>query len=177
MHASSAPRKGALHEFQQQLTQRMQQARREPAAAQSCMAVTTGARRWLFDLAHTAELLPLKELTSVPFTRDWYLGLISHRSQLTSVIDLEAFAGTSPAHWQTGDRLLVLSDTLPLRCAIRVMQVIGVVDRKRFVAVTDDTTLADWCPRSYTDADGLRWDWIDLPALMKTPAFLDIARR
>lgn len=177
MPASSAPRASTLHEFQQQLTQRMQQARSEFAAAQSCMAVSTGARHWLFDLAHTAELLPLPEITPVPFTRDWYLGLINHRSQLTGVIDLEAFAGASTAHRKTGERLLALSPTLPLRCAIRVVEVIGVVDRARFCAAPVDPVQPAWCPRSFIDTDGLRWDWVDLSALMNTPSFIDIARR
>ncbi len=177
MHASSASPSGTLREFQQQLTQRMQQAHREHAAAQSCMAISTGTRRWLFDLAHTTELLPLTDLTPVPFTRDWYLGLISHRSQLTGVIDLEAFAGASQAQWQTGDRLLALSHALSIRCAIRVVQVIGIVDRKRFIETPVDTLQVDWCPRAYVDTEGLHWHWVNLPALMNTPAFLDIARR
>jgi twitching motility protein PilI len=177
MRASSVSPSGTLHAFQQQLTQRMQQANRENAAAQSCMAVSTGQRRWLFDLAHTAELLPLTDLTPVPFTREWYLGLISHRSQLTGVIDLEAFAGGAQTQSQAGDRLLALSHTLPLRCAIRVVQVMGVVDRQRFTAVPDDATQPDWCPCVYVDTEGLQWHWVDLPALMKTPAFLNIARR
>ncbi len=177
MRETQAPRSHALHEFQQRLSQRLQQASREHASAQSCIAVSTGARRWLFDLAHTAELLPLTGLTPVPFTRDWYLGLISHRSQLTGVIDLEAYAGASPAQWQAGDRLLALSPALPLRCAIRVTQMSGVVDRSRFKPLLRDPAAAAWCPQSFSDSDDQRWDWIDLPALMKTPAFLDIARR
>ena len=177
MRDTSAPRAHSLQEFQQQLTQRMQQARSEHAAAQSCIAVSTGTRRWLFDLAHTAEMLTLAELTPVPFTHDWYLGLINHRSQLTGVIDLDAFAGASAASWQAGDRLLALSPTLPVRCAIRVVQVSGVIDRTRLIALPRDAAQPGWCPQSYSDADGLRWDRVDLPALMATPAFLDIVRR
>ena len=177
MRDTSAPRAHSLQEFQQQLTQRMQQARSEHAAAQSCIAVSTGTRRWLFDLAHTAEMLTLAELTPVPFTHDWYLGLINHRSQLTGVIDLDAFAGAAPASWQAGQRVLALSPALPLRCAIRVTQAPVVVDRARLRPVASDPAHAAWCPQSFIDAGGLRWDSVDLPALMATPAFLDIARR
>lgn len=175
MAEPSAPASRTLHEFQQQLSRRMQQARGAQASAQSFIAASTGTRRWLFELAHTAEMLPQAELTPVPFTHPWYLGLINHRSQLTGVIDLDAFAGAPSVRWQAGDRVLALSAALPLRCAIRVAQAPAVVDRARFRPA--GTGQAAWCPQSFTDADGLRWDRVDLPVLMATSAFLDIARR
>jgi twitching motility protein PilI len=177
MREPSAPRAHALRDFQQQLTQRLQQARRTRSAAQSCIAVSTGVRRWLFDLRHTAELLPLAGITPVPFSRDWYLGLTNHRSQLTGVIDLDAFVGASHMPWQTGDRVLALSPALPLRCAIRITQMFGVVDRANFSPLPSGASQAAWRPLSFTDADELHWDWVDLPALMRDPVFLDIARR
>ena len=104
MRDTSTPGQRSLQEFQQQLSLRMQQARRAHASSQACLAVTTGVRRWLFELAHTAEMLPLAGLTPVPFTRPWFLGLINHRSQLTGVIDLDAFAGAlrDPRHASAG---------------------------------------------------------------------------
>lgn len=177
MRESSGLHPSRLKEFQQRLSQRMQQASREHTSGQTCIAVSTGKRRWLFDLAHTAEIIAPIALTPVPFTRDWYLGLINHRNQLTGVIDLDVFAGVSSARWQAGDRLLVLSSALPLRCAIRVEHMHGVIDRSRLQPVARAVTQADWCTQSFNDTDGLHWDQVDLPALMKTPAFLDIARR
>ena len=167
----------ALQEFQQRLSQRMQQARSRAIGAQSLLAVVTGTHRWLLDLAHTAEMLTMAELTPVPFTRDWFLGLVNHRSQLTGVIDLDAFAGAPAVPWQPGDRLLALSPALPLRCAIRVTQVSGVVERSRFTAVDRDASEPAWRAQRYIDAGSIRWERIDLPALMATPAFVDIARR
>ncbi len=177
MRDTSTPGQRSLQEFQQQLSLRMQQARSAHASSQACLAVMTGVRRWLFELAHTAEMLPLAGLTPVPFTRPWFLGLINHRSQLTGVIDLDAFSGASPASWQAGDRVLALSPALPLRCAIRVTQAPAVVDRARLRPAASDPAHAPWCPQSFIDAAGLRWDSVDLPALMATPSFVDIARR
>lgn len=177
MRESSGPQPSRLKEFQQRLSQRMQQASREHASGQACIAVSTGKRRWLFDLAYTAEIIAPIALTPVPFTCDWYLGLINHRNQLTSVINLDVFAGVSGARWQAGDRLLVLSPALPLRCAIRVEQMHGVMDRSRLQPVARDAVQADWCTQSFNDADGLQWEQVDLPELMKSPAFLDITRR
>ena len=177
MREATSRKSQALHEFQQRLSQRMQQARSANVGAHSLLAVVTGKHRWLFDLAHTAEMLTMAELTPVPFTRDWFLGLINHRSQLTGVIDLDAFAGAPSFPWQPGDRLLALSPSLPLRCAIRVTQVSGVVDRSRFKALDSDSSQAAWRAQRHVDEQGLQWERIDLPALMATPAFIDIARR
>jgi twitching motility protein PilI len=162
---ASAEQLGSLQAFQQQLTERLHSAQQAQQREQFYLACTMGARRWLFELGHTDQILAGEIPTPVPFTRPWFLGLVNHRGQLINVIDLDGFAGAAPRPWQREDRLLVLSSDLPLRCALRV---------------TPSATEADhrpgWLPHRFIAADGTDYLSVDLVALMALPAFLDIAQ-
>ena len=181
METSTVARLGSLQSFQQQLAQRLQFAQKSTRSAKSYLACATGRQRWLFDLTHTDEILGGEQLTPVPFTRDWYLGLISHRGQLIGVIDLEGFAGADPKPWLQGDRLLALSSALPVPCAIRVTQMIGVIDQAHLNPAhvnpkVPSATPPSWAPHSFTDSDGSHYFGVDLMMLMAQPSFLDIAQ-
>ncbi len=186
VETSTLARLGSLQSFQQQLAQRLQHAQKSNGSAKSYLACATGRQRWLFDLTHTDEILGGEQPTPVPFTRDWYLGLVSHRGQLIGVIDLEGFAGADPKPWQQSDRLLALSNTLPVPCAIRVTQMIGVIDQAHlntayfnpahFNSKVPSTTPPSWVPHSFIHKDGSHYLGVDLMMLMAQPTFLDIAQ-
>ncbi len=168
-------RHASLRDFQQQLAQRLQQAASESGVAQDCVAAATSTRHWLFDLAYTAEIIAVPSLAAVPFTCPWYLGLISYRGDLAGVIDLDGLIGAAVQPWAETDRLLVLSPALPLRCAIRLSQLTGIVDRAVMHVAERDADLPAWSPASLMDRDGVRRAWVDIDALMRDPAFLDIS--
>ncbi len=164
-----------LRDFQQQLSRRLQQVADLHGATQDCVAGATAARHWLFDLAFIAEVIAVPAITAVPFTRPWYLGLINHRGDLAGVIDLDGLTGASVAPPRDGDRLLLLSSSLPVRCALRVAQLGGTLDRASLRELAPDTALPAWGSASYEDAAGTRRHWLDIAALLRDPAFIDIS--
>lgn len=175
--ASVFARHAGLRDFQQQLARRLQQAADLPGARQGCVAVSTASQQWLFELAYASEVIAVPALTAVPFTQPWYLGLINHRGELIGVIDLDGLTGAAIPPPCDTDRLLVLSPTLPVRCAIRVAQLTGIVDRAALRAVGREPQLPAWSPSTYEDGAGLRRAWVDIDALMHDPAFIDIGCR
>lgn len=176
VETSTAHRLGSLQSFQQRLGQRLQHAQKSGASAKSYLACATGRQRWLVDLAHTEEILGGEQPTPVPFTRHWYLGLVSRRGQLVGVVDLEGFAGADPQPWQFSDRVLILSSTLPVRCAIRVTHMIGIVDQSQLNPAAPTTNPPSWAPHSFIHRDGSHYFAADLVTLMALPSFLDIAQ-
>lgn len=181
VETSTVHRLGSLQSFQQQLAQRLQHAQKSEGSTKSYLACATGSQRWLFDLAHAEEILSGEQPTLVPFTHHWYLGLVSHRGQLIGVVDLEGFAGADPKPWQQSDRLLILSSALPVRCAIRVTHMIGVIDQahlnpSHFNPTASIATVTRWAPHSFTHADGSHYLSVDLMMLIALPSFLDIAQ-
>ncbi len=174
---SAAAGHAGLRDFQQQLAQRLQQATAVRGQTQDCIAASTAARHWLFDLASTAEVIAVPALTTVPFTLPWYLGLINHRGELAGVVDLDGLCGAPIQPWCATDRLLVLASALPVRCAIRLSHLAGIVDRQVMRQTARDRSLADWSPLSFEGTDGVRRAWVDIDALMRDPAFIDIGCR
>ncbi len=166
-----------LRDFQQQLSRRLQQAAELHGAAQDCVAGATTARHWLFDLAFIAEVISVPAITTVPFTRPWYLGLVNHRGDLAGVIDLDGLTGAPVAPARDGDRLLVLSASLPVRCALRVAQLGSTLDRASLRELVPDAALPAWASTCYEDNAGFRHNWLDIDALLRDPAFIDISTR
>ncbi len=166
-----------LRDFQQQLSRRLQHAADQHGPAQDCVTGTTAARHWLFDLAHVAEVIAVPAITAVPFTRPWYLGLVNYRGDLAGVIDLDGLTGAPVAPLREGERLLVLSPSLPVRCALRVAHLGGTVDRTSLRAVAPDPGLPAWASTGYEDAAGIRRTRVDIDALMRDSAFIDIGCR
>src|SRR3972149_1323771 len=55
-----------------------------------------GGRLWLIRLDDAGEVLPLPEVTPVPLTRPWFLGLANIRGNLAGVVGFAAFMGEPP---------------------------------------------------------------------------------
>jgi twitching motility protein PilI len=171
------PPPAGLRDFQQQLAHRLQLAAAARGTLQDGIAALTASYAWLFSLAHAAEVIAVPALTTVPFTQPWYLGLFSHRGELTAAIDLDGLLGAPIPPWRATDRLLLLSSSLPLRCAIRIAHLTGIVDRASLCESERDPQLPAWAPALFADADGVHRAWVDIDALMRDPAFLDISCR
>ncbi len=86
-----------LEETQRILRTRARQLALEPQETTSnspCVAVVEfclASERYCIELASVREILPLKDLTPVPCTPPFVLGLINIRGQILSVIDIKKF--------------------------------------------------------------------------------------
>src|SRR2546421_261199 len=87
----------SLREFQQGLAQRLREAQTE-AEPTSRLGVLAGGGNWLLKLDDAGEMLPLPEFSSVPLTKEWYLGLANIRGVLASIVDFAAVMGALVAH-------------------------------------------------------------------------------
>src|SRR5881392_1220105 len=82
-----AGRRARLRQYQVQLLERMQAARNNSGARVNQLGVQIGAERYLLDLTQAGEIVALGQLTAVPLTQPWYLGLCNIRGNLVGVID------------------------------------------------------------------------------------------
>jgi len=167
-------RRQALREFQRQLVERTQLARSGSSSEQMRLAVQAGDQRLLLDVAHTAEVIAYESVKRVPHTCAWFLGLINCRGRLTGVIDLSGFLGRSVSPAQDSDRLLVLSDTLAVPCALRVSRVTGLVSLSSFTSQSKPADESPWVRSFFVDRESRAWRLLDLPLLMEDPAFLNV---
>jgi twitching motility protein PilI len=170
--------KQALRELQQRLAQRMQAAR-EQAQTASWLAVEAGAAALLFPLRQSSEIFTPVPLRPVPYAQPWLLGVANLRGGLHTVVDLAAFLGLrEPGVARSeGARLVTLNPDLNVNCALLVDRLLGLRADDQLQPL--DVPAAEGArPRfaagQWRDAQGRRWQALDLEALTRHEQFLRI---
>jgi twitching motility protein PilI len=169
----------ALRAFQSRLAGRLQQARTSGVSA-SWLAVEAGESKFLFPLGHAGEIFPWTPPQPVPYTEPWFLGVANLRGGLYGVIQLSTFATGKPAP-ASGDaaraqsRLVALNEMLEVNCALLIDRLIGLRGVDAFTdSQQPEGDAPAWLGHLYTDAEGGRWQEINLQALSQQPQFLSI---
>ena len=171
--------KEALRAFQARLAARLQEAHTAGVGA-SWLAVEAGSARRLFPLSHAGEIFSHRAWQRVPYSKDWFLGVVNLRGGLLGVVDLAAFLDPAhPGHRDpaglTACRLVSLNPLFEMHCALLVDRLLGLRTVDAFVR---STPAADGAPAYFgplfTDDQGLDWREINLQTLSQFPAFLSI---
>ena len=110
--------------------------------------------RWLLDAGSGVQVIDAA-ITPVPLTQPWYLGLVAYRQRLLGAIDLGGLRGADVAPLRATERLLVLPERW--NAALRVDRVHGLLD----AAAIDSA-----------NADGMRWQMLDIDHLCQSTDFL-----
>ncbi|HCL86571.1 MAG TPA: chemotaxis protein CheW [Comamonadaceae bacterium] len=169
----------ALKELQTRLAVRLQAARSEGVSGSSWLAVQSGGRQLLLPLSQSGEIFPWSGVQSVPYTQPWFLGVANLRGALAGVVDLAALLGTPVARSEQAlaeSSVLALNAGLEVNAALLVDRLAGLRGQDAFMASEPrGEDEAPYFGSIYIDAQGLRWQEIDLQALAQHPAFLSIS--
>jgi twitching motility protein PilI len=171
--------KQALRELQTRLAERMQAARTQPRG-QSWLAVECRGHGLLLPLEQAGEIFAMVPLLPVPHTQAWFAGVANLRGGLHGVVDLARFLGLPDA--AMGDagreqaRLIAFGAVLGLNVALMVDRLAGLrsIDRLQSDATGGDAERPAIAPTCWRDADGRRWQALDLAALAQDVRFLSI---
>ncbi|MFZ2629116.1 MAG: chemotaxis protein CheW [Rugosibacter sp.] len=177
-----------LREFQQSLAERLLAAQ-QSERGKSLLEIESGTddlpggRRWLVDPAQSGEIAPLPALTSVPLTQPWFAGIANIRGTLFSVVDFAAWRGGQATPRTAQSRLLLIGARDGSHSALLVERVLGLRTLDSLQAQVGANGAAQnnaaqtvWQGTCFTDApSGVAWTCLDIPALLATPAYLDIA--
>ena len=170
----------ALREQQSRLASRLQAARAEGVQA-GWLAVEAAGSNYLFPLSQSGEIFPYAAPQAVPYTRDWFLGVANLRGGLYGVVDLASYvSGHAPAQrsdaGRAESRLVALNTLLEVNCALLIDRLAGLRNTDAFVTSRAAPEGApDYFGSGYTDANGARWQEINLQALSQQPQFLSIS--
>ncbi len=168
----------ALKELQTRLAARLQAARSENLAVSSWLAVESAGQRLLLPLAQSGEIFPWTGVQPVPYTREWFLGVANLRGTLSGVVDLAALLGAATARSEVTlaeASVVSLASALDTNAALLVERLAGLRGADAFTArepAADDAP--PYFAGVHTDAQGQRWQELDLQALSRHPAFLAI---
>lgn len=165
----------SLREFQEGLARRFAQA--QASDRRSLLAVAAGDSRWLIPLAEAGELLPVPPLGSVPLVRPWFLGLANVRGTLFGVSDFAQFLGHAPTRIGPASRLVLIGARRNAHCALLVEAALGLRSPEDFEVISAQPQIGrPWDAQHWRDHAGQSWHFLDVPALLADPNFLDVGR-
>jgi twitching motility protein PilI len=163
-----------LVSFQEALGARLRLAAAQPKR-ESRLAVRVAEHNLLLDLGDIAEVAQISTFTSVPFAKQWFLGIANVRGTLYAVTDVSAWMqGSKRSAMTAATRVVLLGQRLArLRTALMVDRVVGLrlLDAMKPQA---DVALAPWEKNRLTDADGIVWREADLGKLVEQQEFLQV---
>lgn len=172
-------RRSRLREFQAQLAQRVQAAKNGTQSNSNQLGVMLADTHCLFDLQQISEVMPVRAITRVPLTQDWYLGLSSVRGNLVGVIDFSRFLGYAGTQMDAECRIIVLSRALSLHGGLLVPRVLGLRNPQQMTPAPEHdrvaSELSHRATQRYRDDQSRLWMQIDLAALVQDPRFLQIS--
>lgn len=181
--SKSVGRRARLRDFQAQLMERMQAAKLGSHVRANQLGVLIGRTRYLIDLREAGEIVSSGNLTQVPLTKAWYLGLSNVRGSLTSVIDYSLFEGGEATHQDSSCRILAFSNSLSFNSGLLVSKVLGLRNADTMQLIDDSEELAEqgkavkpWVLNKFIDADGQIWSQLSLSLLVQDQEFLHIGQ-
>jgi twitching motility protein PilI len=179
--SKSVARRARLRDFQAQLMERMQAAKAGSHVRANQLGVLIGRTRYLIDLREAGEIVSSGNLTQVPLTKAWYLGLSNVRGSLTSVIDYSLFEGGEPTSQDSSCRVLAFSNALSFNSGLLVSKVLGLRNADEMQLVDDSeaqasevSRLKPWVLNRFLDAEGQIWSQLSLSLLVQDQEFLHI---
>lgn len=162
----------SLREFQQDLAQRLRDAQADSEQA-SRLGVRAGDRYWLLKLDDTDEVLPLPDVSPVPLTRPWYLGLANIRGVMANVVDFAAFLGEEPTARTPDCRLVLAADRFQSYSGLLINRMMGLRNVHN-LELLDQSHDEPWSSAVYRDREGRTWHELNMGALVASDTFLSV---
>ncbi|QKO20475.1 chemotaxis protein CheW [Rhodoferax sp. BAB1] len=169
----------ALRDLQSRLASRLQAAKAEGLSI-SWLAVRAGGLDYLLPLAQSGEIFPLPAVQAVPYSQPWFLGVVNLRGGLYGVVDLASYiAGKAPVrteqYWAEAS-VVTLNAALEINCSLLIDSLAGL---RHVGAFSGSEPPPEGAPpyfgNRYVDADGSRWQEINLQQLSQMSEFLSIS--
>jgi twitching motility protein PilI len=164
-----------LREFQAQLVERMQAARTGDDTQLRQLGVEIGSQCWLLNLKEAGEIITVGEITHVPLTQPWFLGLTNLRGNLISVVDLAHLMGQAPTPIDKESRIVAFGPALSFNSALLVKRVMGLRNVTTMTLQENVEGVASWIGSQYRDSEGVLWSELKLSAMTEDAQFLQVS--
>ena len=170
----------ALRELQTRLASRLKAARTEGVSV-AWLAVSAAGVNYLLPLGQSGEIFPLANLQPVPYSQDWFRGVLNIRGGLYGVVDFAAFLAAQtgaarPAASLTDSSVVTLNPALEVNCALQVDSLLGLRGTEAFASMqAPEAGSPAFFGNCFVDASGGKWQEINLRTLSLTSQFLSIS--
>jgi len=167
-------KRASLRDFQENLASRLKAAAGE-AAPSARLSFEAGDSRWLLRLDSSGEVLTVPEVSRVPLTTDWFLGVANVRGVLYGVSDFAAFLGGAATVRGAENRLLLIGQPHGVNVALLVTRLAGLRNLSELEPLDDVDGVSPWAAGAWRDDGGRTWRELDGAKLLAHRDFLDVA--
>ncbi len=166
-------RKTSLRDFQEYLATRLSQAAKGKGSA-SWLGIEAGGEAWLVDLSDGGEIVQASQMTSVPLTQGWFVGIANIRGNLYAVSDFSVFRGGQPTAQNANSRLLLIGSRYGTNAALLVSRMLGLKKPDDFSPEAPDTAMPAWGQQRFADTHGKIWRKLTVRELLADQDFMNI---
>ena len=166
-------KKDKLREYHENLSARVSEVE-GAAGVSSRMAFLVGQAPWLVNMEDVSEVMPLPDLTPVPLTRPWYLGVTNVRGNLHGVADFPAFLGEAFTPPGSERRVLLIHPRHGVNCGLLVNAILGLRRDGQLEAVPESGAFPPYVRARWTDGEGRVFDELHMGHLVCAREFLEI---
>ena len=166
-------RKTSLRDFQEYLATRLSQAAKGKGSA-SWLGIEAGGEAWLVDLSDGGEIVQASQMTSVPLTQGWFVGIANIRGNLYAVSDFSVFRGGQPTAQNANSRLLLIGSRYGTNAALLVSRMLGLKKPDDFSPEAPDTAMPAWGQQRFADTHGKIWHKLSVRELLADQDFMNI---
>lgn len=165
-----------LHAYQQEILARLKEsAEGGSAKAVSKLGVSINGQNWLVALDDVSEVLPLPQITVVPQTKSWFMGMTNVRGNLYALSDLAAFLGYPATKVDVNSRILLVHPKFDINAGLLVQRLIGLRSTDDMDKQDEIGDQAAWYINQYKDANNETWHEMDIGKLMTQNEFMQVA--
>ena len=166
-------RKTSLRDFQEYPATRLSQAAKGKGSA-SWLGIEAGGEAWLVDLSDGGEIVQASQMTSVPLTQGWFVGIANIRGNLYAVSDFSVFRGGQPTAQNANSRLLLIGSRYGTNAALLVSRMLGLKKPDDFSPEAPDTAMPAWGQQRFADTHGKIWRKLTVRELLADQDFMNI---
>ena len=142
------------------------QAKNRVGEQASTLGVMIAGQNWLVDMKDVSEVLPLPELTRVPLSKKWFLGVANIRGNLLCIADVAAYLNIGAVNADTANRVLIVAERHLFNAALLVDRVLGLRDTRTWHESAQEGRI------EYRDPQGIVWRKLDVTDLLNQNDFL-----
>jgi twitching motility protein PilI len=165
-----------LHAYQQEILARLKESVEGGGAkAASKLGVSINGQNWLLALDDVSEVLPIPEITRVPQTQSWFMGMANVRGNLYALSDLAAYLGYQATRIASDSRILLVHPKFDVNAGLLVERLIGLRSTDDMDKQDDVGEQAAWYLSRYQDANNETWHEMDISKLLIQNEFMQIA--
>jgi twitching motility protein PilI len=165
-----------LQAYQQDILARLKHSSEHAgSAAASRLGVMVNGMPWLVSLDDVSEVIALPEITRVPLTQAWFMGIANIRGNLYALTDLADFFGHAPTNITIDSRILLVNQKFGFNAGLLVERLIGLRSLDEMTLQSDAGQLPAWCVNQYKDKNNEIWHEIDIGSLLNQNQFIQIA--